>query len=228
MNKFRNRKSSFSTSSKKSTDNNFYYERNKHITDNSDKIDAVSTSPVDKSLTTEKLQEQLNNNMEQINKNMSSTKDILAEAKKVANSQTTHYGKHKSELDESQQNTVGNNLGINSTAYDKGPAVTSEVDKAFSNIVRGQKLLTDSRYKISSLQESLPEDQFTITRENYLNKGEETLKKFNTLSYNIGNLSSKNQDIRKELDSRHNSSYFPQDSSDVEQTEFSSFEPFDD
>ena len=54
MNKFRNRKSSFSTSSKKSTDNNFYYERNKHITDNSDKIDAVSTSPVDKSLTTEK------------------------------------------------------------------------------------------------------------------------------------------------------------------------------
>jgi hypothetical protein len=109
MNKFRNRKSSFSTSSKKSTDNNFYYERNKHITDNSDKIDAVSTSPVDKSLTTEKLQEQLNNNMEQINKNMSSTKDILAEAKKVANSQTTHYGIHKSELDESQQNQTSNN-----------------------------------------------------------------------------------------------------------------------
>lgn len=228
MNKFRNRKASFSTSSKKYTNNHFYYERNKHITDNSDKIEAVSNSPVDKSLTTEKLQEQLNNNTEEISRNMSSTKDVLAEAMRIANTQTAHYGRHKSELTETQQNSVGANLGINSTVHDKGPATTSEVDKAFSNIVRGQKLLTDSTYKLNSLQESLPENKSTITRENQLNNGEETIKKFNTLSYNIENLSSKNQDIRKELDTRYNPSYFPQDSSEVEQTDFSSFEPFDD
>jgi hypothetical protein len=50
----RNKKASFSTSSKKYTDEDFYLERNKHITENSYKIEAVSPSPVDRSLATDK------------------------------------------------------------------------------------------------------------------------------------------------------------------------------
>jgi hypothetical protein len=62
------------------------------------------------------------------------------------------------------------------------------VDKAFSNITRGQKLMTDSMYRINTLQESLPQDKSSITRENHLNKGEDVIKIFNSLSYNIHNL----------------------------------------
>lgn len=168
MNRFRsiqttNNKANFSTSSKQYIDEDFYYERNKHITDNSEKIEAVSDSPVDKSLTNDTLQDQLNNNWEQINSNMRSTKDVYKEAAKVAKVQSTLYLKHKSKLTESQQKTVGENIGINSTVYDHGPAETSEADKAFSNITRGQKLLTDSMYKVNTLRESLPQDKSRFT-----------------------------------------------------------------
>lgn len=48
------KKASFSTRSKKYTDEDFYLERNKHITENSSKIEAVSPSPVDRSLVANK------------------------------------------------------------------------------------------------------------------------------------------------------------------------------
>lgn len=64
MNKFEflsiqtsNQKASFSTSSKQYMDEDPNFERNKHITDNSAKIEAVSASPVDRSFTTDDLQE---------------------------------------------------------------------------------------------------------------------------------------------------------------------------
>lgn len=53
-------------------------------------------------------------------------------------------------------------------------------------------------YRINTLQESLPQDKSSITRDNHLNKSEDLIKRFNTLSYNIHNLSSNNQYIRKE------------------------------
>jgi hypothetical protein len=136
---------------------------------------------------------------------------------------TAYYSQASSKLTESERNIVGDNLGINSTRYDKATSDISEVDKAFSNITRGQKLITDSMYRINTLQESLPQDKSSITRDNHLNKSEDVIKRFNTLSYNIHNLSSNNQDIRKELDNRNNSSYHPQDSSGVVQTDFSHF-----
>jgi hypothetical protein len=48
--------------------------------------------------------------------------------------------------------------------------------------------MTDSMYRINTLQESLPQDKSSITRENHLNKGEDVIKIFNSLSYNIHNL----------------------------------------
>ena len=90
--------------------------------------------------------------------NMSYTKDLLDEASKVSKRMTRYYNEAKSKLTESERNTLGDYLGINSTLYDKAPAETSEVDEAFSNITRGQKLISDSMYRIKSLQESLPQD----------------------------------------------------------------------
>lgn len=141
------------------------------------KIEAVSDSPVNKSLTTDTLQEQFKNNKEKISSNMSSTKDLLGEASKLARALTAYYSNTKSKLTELEQNIVGENLGINSTRHDKDTAETSEVDKAFSNITKGKKLMTDSMYRINTLQESLPQGKSTITRENYLNNAEDTIKK---------------------------------------------------
>lgn len=50
-----NNKATFSTISKLHTDKDLYYEGNKHITDSSDKIEAVYSSPVNKGLTSDKL-----------------------------------------------------------------------------------------------------------------------------------------------------------------------------
>jgi len=136
---------------------------------------------------------------------MSSTKGLLDEPIRLAGGMTAYYSQAKSKLTESERNIIGDNLVINSTRYDKATDETSEVDKAFSNITRGPKLMTDSMYRINTLQESLPQDKSSIPRENHLNKGEDVIKRFNSLSYNIHNLSSNNQYIRKELENRNNS-----------------------
>ena len=224
----RTKKANFTTSSQNHMDKDFYFERNKHITDNSEKVETVSTSPVDKSLTTEKLQEKWSENQELMSSNMNSTKGLLDEAARLAGGMRSLYSSNKSKLSESQRNSVGENLGINSTRYDTYGDSNTEVDKAFSNIRKGQKLMADSMYRINTLQDTLPQDKSSITRQNNLDKAEDVINRFNSLSHNIETLSSKNQDIRKELDKRNNSTYHAQDSSDVVQTDFSSFEPFDD
>lgn len=98
-------------------------------------------------------------NKELISKNISSTKGLLDEAIKLAVGMTAYYSQASSKLTESERNIVGDNLGINSTRYDKATSDISEVDKAFSNIARGQKLITDSMYRINTLQESSPQDK---------------------------------------------------------------------
>lgn len=223
-----NNKANFSTTSKQSTDDDFYYERNKHILENSDKIDTVSNSTVNKSWTTETLQEQLKNNKDQIGDNIEATEGVHKEAKKITKLQSDTYYRHKNELTEQEQKVVGDNIGINSTTNDKYPAYTSVVSTVLSEIARAQKKLIDSMFKVNSLKEYLPEHRSRPLWERHSNNAEETVKKFNSLSDNIAKLSSQNKDIGKELDNRNKSSYFPQDSSDVKPTEFSSWEPGDD
>ena len=178
-----NNKANFSTTSKQSTDDDFYYERNKHILENSDKIDTVSNSTVNKSWTTETLQEQLKNNKDQIGDNIEATEGVHKEAKKITKLQSDTYYRHKNELTE--QKVVGDNIGINSTTHDKYPAYTSVVSTVLSEIARAQKKLTDSMFKVNSLKEYLPEHRSRPLWERHSNNAEETVKKFNSLSDNI-------------------------------------------
>jgi hypothetical protein len=53
-------------------------------------------------------------------------------------------------------------------------------------------------------------------------------KKFNSLAINISILARNKSTIEKNLNQRDGSSYFPQDSWEVVQTDLSSFEPFED
>lgn len=190
-----NNKANFSTTSKQSTDDDFNYERNKHILENSDKIDTVSNSTVNKSWTTETLQEQLKNNKDQIGDNIEATEGVHKEAKKITKLQSDTYYRHKNELTE--QKVVGDNIGINSTTHDKYPAYTSVVSTVLSEIARAQKKLIDSMFKVNSLKEYLPEHRSRPLWERHSNNAEETVKKFNSLSDNIANYQAKIKILEK-------------------------------
>ena len=74
-----NNKVCFSTKSRVYADKNIYFERNKHITDNSTKIEAVSSSPVNKNLTSDELIDELEKNKQQLHNNMSSAYNLIEE-----------------------------------------------------------------------------------------------------------------------------------------------------
>lgn len=133
-------------------------------------------------------------------------------------------------LTEEDQEIVGANLGINNTDLDKVPTNMSTVEKGLHDIGIIQKHLTHNIFRTQSLQEKIPfhdNEKSPNYRNKCLSDSEEIMQKFNSYASNICVLNVKNRDIEKEIDRKDSSPYFPQDSSEVVQTDFTSYEPFD-
>ena len=222
-----NNKVCFSTKSRVYADKNIYFERNKHITDNSTKIEAVSSSPVNKNLTSDELIDELEKNKQQLHNNMSSAYNLIEETDILWRRIKRNYDTHKPKLTDDKQDLADSTLAANNTKFEKNSDIASLEEKSLFDISRSQKKLTDGIFRLSFLKENLEQGSSNI-RNKQLTDSENTIKEFNSLSSNITNLLVKRSAIQKELETRDNSSYFPQDSSDVVQDDFSPFDYNDD
>jgi hypothetical protein len=216
-------KATFVTNTRLRVDD-FYHERNKHITDSSEKIETVPTSPIDKTLASDKLIDKFDETRQLINSNISSANDLELVSNRLHKNMTDIYRRHKTKLTQSEQDLIDSKLAENAIYLDKTLHTNSSEEISLSQMGRLQKRMTDVILRFRYLQEKLPGDDkaFKEKRESCLEDAEEVIKKFNTLSDNISRLAEKKIAIQKELNARNNP---VQDSSDVVQTDYS---PFDD
>jgi hypothetical protein len=168
----------------------------------------------------------LEDNKQKISNNISSAENLSSQVQTMYSKMRHSYGLHKSKMDEWQRDHI--DKAINKNKHEKLSDDPSQLDKSFSDITKWQQKLVDQMFIISAMKEAFLENKdhrLSNKTSGYLEDSENIIKQFNSLTQNIYTLSSKNVTIQKLVDKKNE--YFPQDSSDVVQTDFSSFEPFD-
>jgi len=210
-------KSNFST-----INHHFMDDSNEEFFQNSNRINPIKNTTLDKSSSEEKLFSLLQDNKQNITNNIDSAKKVGFLADTIGRRSREYYSRNKKLLSDQEKDNIEETLAANKPEGSTNPSFDSLKEKAISDIEKSQRKIIDAMFQMKSIDQALTSNgnaRATKMKDSVVEQGKVLMQDLNSMSENISNGVSHNNAIREELKNR-NVSLYPEELGNTMQDEF--------